>query len=145
MIDGVELLHLPFGVILDHDFQRLQHRHAAQRGLVERLAHRKFEHPDIDHAIGLGDADAFDEIADRRRRHAAPAQARERRHARIVPAFDVTVAHQQREHTLRQHRIGEIEPREFVLPRARRYLQIFDEPIVERPVILEFRACRSNA
>ncbi|MGC1277316.1 MAG: glutamate--tRNA ligase family protein, partial [Xanthobacteraceae bacterium] len=39
----------------------------------------------VDDAVGLGDADALDEIADRLGRHAAPAQAGQRRHARIVP------------------------------------------------------------
>ena len=139
MIDRVEFLALPFRIILDHDFQRPQHRHAPQRGLVERLAHRELEHADIDHAVGLGDADALDEIADRCRRHAAPAQAGQRRHARIVPAVDMAAAHQFGQHALRQHRVGEIEPREFVLMRLRRHRQIVEEPVVERPVILEFQ------
>ena len=138
MIDGLELLALPFRIVLDHDLERPQHRHAPLRGLVEHLAHRKIEHRDVDHAVGLGDADALDEIADRLRRHAAPAQAGQRRHARIVPALDMAAAHQLGQHALRQHRVGEVEPRELVLPRPRRHRQIVEEPVVERPVILEF-------
>ena len=93
---------------------------------------------EIDHAVGLGDADALDEIAHRLRRHAAAAQPGERRHARIVPAVDVSSRHQLVQHALRQHRVGQIEPRELVLVRPRRHRQILDEPVVERPVILEF-------
>ena len=94
---------------------------------------------DVDDAVGFGDADALDEIADRLGRHAAPPQPRKRRHARIVPAADVAAAHQLGEHALRQHRISEIEPREFVLMRLRRHRQIVEEPVVKRPVILEFQ------
>ena len=102
------------------------------------LADGKFQHADIDDAVGLGHADALDEIADRRRRHAAPAQAGERRHARIVPAADMAAAHQFGEHALRQHRVGEIEPGELVLMRVRGHRQVFQEPVVERPMVLEF-------
>ena len=97
----------------------------------------ELEHADIDHAVGLGDADALDEIADRLRRHAAPAQAGERRHARIVPAGDMAAAHQLGQHALGQHRVGEVEPRELVLPRPRGHRQVVEEPVVERPMVLE--------
>ncbi len=50
----------------------------------------------------------------------------------------MAAAHQFGEHALRQHRVGEIEAREFVLMRPRRHRQIVDEPVVERPMILEF-------
>ena len=138
MVDRVQFLRLPFRIILDHDLQRPQHRHAPLRGLVQHLADRKFQHAHIDHAVGLGHADPLDEIADRLRRHAAAAQARERRHARIVPALHVPAAHQLGQHALGQHRVGEIEPRELVLPRPRRHRQVVEQPVVERPVILEF-------
>ncbi len=103
------------------------------------LADGKLQHRHIDDAVGLGDADALDEVADRGRRHAAPPQARQRRHARIVPAGDVAAAHQFGEHALRQHRMGQIEPGEFVLVRVRGHRQVFQKPVVKRPVILEFQ------
>ena len=61
---------------------------------------------DIDHAVGFGDADPADEVAHRRRRHAAPAQPGKRRHARIVPAGDVAAPHQLGQHPLGQHRVA---------------------------------------
>jgi hypothetical protein len=117
MVDRLQLLDLAFGIILDHDFQRPQHCHAAQRRLVEVLPDAELEHADIDHAVGLGHADALDEFADRRRRHAAALQAGHRRHARIVPACDMAVAHQLGQHAFRQQRVGEVQPRELVLSR----------------------------
>src|SRR5215510_735972 len=137
MIDGLELLALSLGIVLDHDLERPQHRHAALGDAVEHLAHRELEHADIDHAVGLGNANALDEVADRLRRHAAPAQPRDRRHARIVPAFDMAVANELGEHAFRQHRVGQVEASELVLPRPRRHLDVIKEPVVKRPVVLE--------
>ena len=67
---------------------------AMRRGAraVQHVAHRMLALRDIHHAVGLRDADAADELAQRRRRHAAPPQPRQRRHARIVPAGHVPVA-----------------------------------------------------
>jgi hypothetical protein len=127
------------GIIFDHDFQRPQHRHSALRRLVEMLADRRLQHSDVDHAVGFGDADALDEIADRRRRHTAAAQAGKRRHARIVPAARHAAANELGQHPLRQHRVGEIEPRELVLMGPRRYRQVVDQPVIKRTVILELQ------
>ncbi len=139
MIDRLELLALAFRIVLDHDLERPQHRHPAQRRLVEEFADAELQHADIDDAVGLGHADALDEFADRRRRHAAPLQARNRRHARIVPAGDMAVAHELGQHALGQQRVGQVQPGEFILPRLRRHRQLVQEPVVERPVILEFQ------
>ena len=79
------------------------------------------------------------EIADRLGRHAAPPQPRQRRHARIVPPLDALLRHQLGQKAFRQHGITEIEPREFILPRPRRHRQIVEQPVVKRPVILEFQ------
>ncbi len=103
MVDGLELFALAFWIILDHDFERTAAPPCAARTFYEMLADRKFEHAGIDHAIGFGDADAFDEIAQRLGWHAAPLQAGKRRHPRIVPTGDVAFAHKLGEHALRQH------------------------------------------
>ncbi len=93
MVDGVDLLELAFGIILDDDLQRTQNRHAPQGRFVENLAHGKVEHGHIDHAVGLGYPDPLDEVAHRLRRDTAPAQPCERGHARVVPARDVPATH----------------------------------------------------
>ena len=110
-----------------------------ERRLVQHLAYREVEHARVDHAVGLGDADALDEVAQRFRRHAAAAQAGQRRHARIIPARDVPAAHQLGQHALGEHRVGDVEPRELVLARPRRHGQVLDEPVVQRPVVLELQ------
>ena len=145
VVDRVELLRRPLRVVLDHELQRAQHRHPARRGLVQMLADRMVEHRDIDEAVGAGDADPAGKIADRRRRHAAPAQPGQGRHARIVPAVDPALADQLGQKPLRQHRVVDVEPRELVLPRPRRHRQIVEQPVVERPVILEFERAEANA
>ena len=49
----------------------------------------------------------------------------------------MTAAHELGEHALREHRVGEVEAGELVLMRVRGHRQIVEEPVVERPVILE--------
>ncbi len=137
-VDGIELLARTVRVIFDDHFQRTQHRHATQRRLVEGLTDRVLEHADIDEAVGLRDADPPHEITDRGRRHAAATQPRQCRHARIIPAFDVSLAHQLRQHALGKHRVGEIEAREFILPGPRGNRKVIEKPFVERSMVLEF-------
>jgi hypothetical protein len=96
------------------------------------------EHRRVDQAVRLGHADAADEVADGSGRHAAAAQPRERRHARIVPAIDMAVLHKLREHALGQDRVAEVEPGELVLAGARRDRKMIEQPVVERPMVLEF-------
>src|SRR5262245_63499875 len=127
MIGGVELFDLSFGIVFDHDLQRTQHRHPAQRLFIEHLAHREIKHADVSDAVRLGDADASDEIAYRFGGYAAPAQARYRWHAGIVPAAHMAVAYKLSQHALRQHCVSQVEPREFILMRIRGCVQDGDE------------------
>src|SRR5262249_21284916 len=87
VVDCVQLFEFSFRIVLDDDFQRTQHRHPSHRSSVEDLAHAKIKHCNIDKAIGLGDADPSNEIADGFRRHAAAAQPSQCRHSRIVPTL----------------------------------------------------------
>ena len=105
MVDRVKPLGAVLGVILDHQLQRTQHRHPPRCGSVELVAYRMLEHPDIDHAVGAGDADALRESADRLGRNAAAPEAREGRHARVVPARHTALVDQPLQKPLRHHRI----------------------------------------
>src|SRR5262247_3523094 len=135
MVDGLELLALSLGIVLDHDLERAQHRHATLGDAIEHLAHRELEHADIDYAVGLGDADPLDEVADRLPWYAAPAQPRDRGHAGGVPAFDMAAANELGEHALRQHGVSEGRSVPHVLPRPRHHLDVLEEPVVQRAVI----------
>src|SRR3972149_409251 len=55
---------------------------------VQVLAQAVLEQRHLHEVVGLGDTDALAEVADRLRRVAAPAQAGQRGHARVVPAGD---------------------------------------------------------
>ena len=140
MIDRLELLALAFRIILDHDLERPQHRHAPQRVLVEML--RGCENSSMPTSTTL--------LA-----LATPMRLTNSRIAsggtprRFSPAIvgmrgssqprDMAAAHQLGQHPLRQQRVGQIEPREFVLMRLRRHRQLVEQPFVERPVVLEFQ------
>ena len=63
----------------------------------------------------------------------------ERRHPRVVPSAHVSLVHEAQEHALRQDRVSQVEPGELVLMRARGHRQVLDEPVVERPVVLELQ------
>ena len=83
------------------------------------------------------------EVADGLGRVAAPAQAAERRHARVVPAATWPSVDQPQQLALAHHRVGEVQARELDLPRAVD-AQLVEEPVVERPVVLVLQRCRAS-
>ena len=92
---------------------------------------------DLDDRVRPGHADHGREVADPLGREAPPAQARDRGHPRVVPAPHVALGHEPEQHPLREHGVGEVEPRELVLVGHVRHREVLDEPVVERPVDLE--------
>jgi hypothetical protein len=46
-------LRLAFGVVVDHELQRIEHRHAARRDVVQVLAHAVLEHAELDPLVAL--------------------------------------------------------------------------------------------
>ena len=86
VIDGVELVDLAFGVVLDDEADRVQHRHEAGGGLVEVVADGVLEQGDVGEGVMLRNANRLAELADRSRRVAAAAHAGNRGHAGVVPA-----------------------------------------------------------
>src|SRR4051812_38798743 len=85
------------GIILDCHLERPEHRHPSRSPLIEDIPDRCTQDTIIDRAIGLRNSDATYEPAHRLGRHAASAQARKRRHPRVIPARHVAVAHQLRQ------------------------------------------------
>ena len=84
-------------------------------------------------------SDHVQEVAQTFGREAASTEGGDRGHARIVPAPHVAVAHELPQEALREHGVREIEAGELVLMRARRHRQVLEQPVVERPVILELQ------
>ncbi len=128
----------PSGIVREHDLQRPEHRHDPRRAPIEIFAHTVLELRDVDHVLLLGDTDAAAEIANRLRRMAAAPEPADRRHPRIVPPRHDTLLHELQQLSLAHHRVVQIQARELDLPRTIGVDQIVDEPVVERPVILEF-------
>ena len=127
------------GVVRDDDLQRVQHGHDAVGILVEVGAHFMLEHGDVDDAVCLRDTDLLAEIADGSRRVAAAAQARDGRHARIVPAAHVALFDELAQLSFTRDRVREVEAGELDLARARVRVKIerVEQPVVERAVLLE--------
>ena len=93
VVDGLHLLDLALGVVLDHELERAEHREAARRRPVEDVPDLVLEHLDLDGGLALAaDADDVEEVAQALGREAAPAQRRDGRHARVVPAAHVALA-----------------------------------------------------
>ena len=137
VVRDLHLLDLALGVVLDDDLERVEHAEPPRRRPVEHVPDRVLELAELDDAVGLGDPDHRREVADALGREAAPAQAGDRRHPRVVPAADVALLDEPEQEPLGQHGVGEVEPRELVLARPRRHRQVLDQPVVERPVGLE--------
>ena len=97
-----------------------------------------FQLRDVDRVLALRDADALAERPNRLRRVAAPAHAHDRRHAGIVPSTDMAFLHELEQLPLAHECVGQVEPREFDLPRARRHREVLNQPVVERAMIFEF-------
>ena len=132
------------GIIVDDEFERIEHGDAPRRNFVQMLAHTLLEHAIVDPGVGLGHADALGEQAKALGRVAAPARRHQRRQARIVPALDMFFRDQLDQLALGQHDIAEVEPREFELLRqgAREqsaFGQARQQPVVERALVLEFQ------
>ena len=129
-------------VVVDDELDRVEHGDPALGARVEVVAHRRLEQRDVDPRIGARHADAVVEQAEALRREAAPARADDRRHPRIVPAVDVALVDELEQLALRQHDVGQVEPRELVLVRQRPLElaavgELADHPVVQRAMVLE--------
>ncbi len=120
------------------DLERVEHGHDPRRVLVEVVAHAALEPLDLDHRVVLGHADDVAEGADGLGPVAAPAQAGQGRHARVVPAAHGAAGDQLQQLALGHHRVVEREAGELVLARARRPRPgVVEHPVVQLAVVLE--------
>jgi hypothetical protein len=138
VVDRVQPLDLALRVVDQRHLERVEHAHHPQRVLVQVLADRVFQQGQVHHAVVLGHADALGEVAQRGRGHAAAAQPAQGRHARVVPAADDALVDQLEQPALAHHGVGQVETGELDLLR-RVDAQFLDEPVVQRPVVLELQ------
>ena len=104
---------------------------------VEQFTERVLEQLHLDGAVRLRHPDPVAEEAERLRRVPAPPEARDGRHARVVPAGHEPFGDEGAEVPLAQHRIGDVQARELDLARPVRHLDLLEVPVVERAVGLE--------
>ena len=120
MVRHSDKLAFALRVVFDNQFHRIDNRHRARSIFVQIFADAGFQRSDLNRVVLFGHANAFAELTDRGSGVTATAQARDRRHTRIVPAFNVLVGHQQVQLALRHHGVFQIQAREFVLARMNR-------------------------
>ncbi len=139
MIHCLHHLDLVFGIVRDHHLERFQDRHAPLGFFTEHLAYAVFEHAHFNELVFLRNAAALHEITQRSRGITTPSHAGNSRHARVIPAADNAVLDHHPELALARDRVGEVQARELDLARPVRWLQLVQEPVVQRPVILELQ------
>ena len=137
VVRHLKFLALVRGVVGDDQLDRLGHRHAAQRGLVELLADAVLEQLDVHERIRLCHARALDEVQNGARRIAAAAQRAQRGHARVVPALDVVLKHQLAQIALAHHRVRHVQARELALLGMVRQRTVVHDPLIQRAVVFK--------
>ena len=105
---------------------------------VEVFADVVLEHRQLDGAVGLRRSNRGAEVAQRLRRVAAAPDARDGRHARVVPAAHAAFLHQLQQLALAQQRVGDVQPVELDLLRGKD-AQLLDEPVVERAMVFKLQ------
>src|SRR6185503_1298959 len=99
--------------------------------LVQVFANEVLERRELHCVVGLGNAEASAKVSQRFWRITAPSQARQRRHARVLPAAHPAFLHKSQQLALAQQRVSQIQPVELELPR-RKNAELFDEPVIKR-------------
>ena len=139
VVDGVELVDLAFGVVLDDEADRIQHRHEAGGGLVEVVADGVLEQGDVGEGIMLRDADRLAELAECGGRVAAAAHAGDRGHAGVVPARHALFLHELEQAALGHDSVGQVEAGELDLLRLGGGVERAKEPVVKGTVHLKLQ------
>ena len=138
IVDGGEHFGLSFGIVVDDQFHRVQHCHAAGGHLVQMVAQAVLQAHIVDDVVALGHSDVLAEIADALGRVATAAETADGGHAGIVPAAHVVLLDQLQEFALAHHRVVDVEACKLVLV-AGEDAQLLDKPVVERTVDVELK------
>src|SRR5450756_883582 len=93
----------------------MQHCKTARGLLVQDVADGVLELAELYDVVGLRHPDPGHEVAQALGGEAAPAQARDRGHPRIVPAPNVALVDEAQQDALGEDRIGDVEPCELDL------------------------------
>ncbi len=116
-----------------------KNRHDTGRTFIEIFPDAVFQKRHIHRAVSFGNPDAFAKIADRLRRIAPSANTGNRRHSRIVPSVHISLFNQFDHFSFAEDGISQIQPCKFDLLRMAGNFQCVQYPVVQRPVVFEFK------
>ena len=139
VILDLELLCLPFRIVVDHQLQRIKNRHDAGPLQLQVLAEAVLQHRVIRRGLRLGDAGQFHKHTDRFGGIASAPQAGNGNKARIIPAVHNAVLDQLFDIAFSRDDVGQVHLGKFDLPGRMRIFQLLHNPVVQRPVILELQ------
>ena len=147
VVGGEAVFLLALGVVVDNEFDRIEHGNAALGDVVQVFTHAVFEHAVFNPRIGFGHADTLGEQAKALGGVAATARAHQRGQARIVPAFDMFFIDELNQLAFGEYDVGEIQPCEFDLLRQgfgkqAAFGKAQQQPVVKRPLV--FKLQRAN-
>jgi hypothetical protein len=108
-IVGLQLLDFSIFEVGEHHFDRIEHTHHARRLGIQVVANRIFEQSHIDPVVSFGHSNQFTEAANGRSRITTASHARERGHARIVPALNATILDQGEQLTLAHNGVVQVQ------------------------------------
>ena len=138
IVDRDKHFRLIFGIVVDHELNRIEDAHTTERSLIEILARAIFQNDRVDHAVEFRNPDRLAEETQRLGGVPAAAKTADRRHARIVPTVDVILFDEFEEFAFAHHRVGKVETRKFDLLRMVRS-KFVQEPVVEGTVLFELK------
>ena len=139
VIGGIQVLYLTFRIIVDDQFDRIQHRHHTGSLHLQILPDAVLQHGIIHRTLALGYAAEIHKHLDRFRRESPAAERRDGHQARVVPAVYHSFFHQLFDVSLTRHHIGQIQLGKLDLPRRMGIFQLPHHPVVQRTVVFKFQ------
>ena len=118
IVDGLELLNLPFGVVGDDKLHGVHDSRDARGTLVEVVAHGTLEERKVVERVVGRIANLVDKVDDTLGRVATATESTDGGHAGIVPSAYEAVLDQRQQVALRHQRVVEVELVELGLPRT---------------------------
>ena len=132
-------LRLALGIVVDDHLERVQHDHTVLDLVLQIFADEELQLVIVHDVAGLGDADRVAERAQRLGRVAAASHARDGAQSRVVPALDEAFVHHALDVSLAHDGVGQAQLREFDLLGRFGPFELFEHPVVQGSVILEFQ------
>ena len=93
MVGTLKLFHLPFGVVIDNNTERMQYGHYPWSPFIKVFPDAILQQGYINHALPFGHADEFTKFPDSLRCVSPSSEAGNGGHSWIIPATDIPFFH----------------------------------------------------